>query len=228
MPQDVAGHQKIHDQAARDAQQLGNAGRAAAGHQAVHAKPFDNQPTRTVEQHIPDEQVAGTAAGLAQTAQGNEYAEVPQGFIKERRHVPDLRAALRDQHGHGEKLKRGICDGKSIGLHVEIISPPADTLSQRQSGNDHINQREQIQLAPPRKDERRKEAADQPAIDGQPALPDFQNGNGIFAEQAPRKGHVIQPCADDAAGDQPQGQIDHGILGQTATLFLSLRQQQCG
>ena len=130
-----------------------------------------------------------------------------------------------DQHAHGEKLKRRGQNLRAVAFHIEIVAPPSDGLRQQHAGGQHIRQRQKVQLFPPGIKKHGQHPAENPAVDGNAALPDIQNRNGIRPELVETHEHVVEPRAHNPGGDRPQGQIDDRVLGQLPAAFFFFRQQ---
>lgn len=135
------------------------------------------------------------------------------------------RGSVRDQHAHGEKLKSRGQNFRAVAFHVEVIAPAADGLRQQNAGDQRIRQCEKIQLFPPGIEERRQQAAQDPAVDGDAAFPDIQYGNGIRPELIQTHENVVKPRAHDPEGNDPKRQVDNGVLRQLAAAFLLFCQQ---
>ena len=118
--------------------------------------------------------------------------------------MPNISAVFRNQHGEGEELQGFISNFQPIGLHIEKIPPSADCLRQQHPGSHHIQQTKKGNLPSATKSKCRQCAPDNPAIDGQPAIPYGKDAPWMSRKGIPCESHIIQPSTDDATRDQPQ------------------------
>ena len=135
--------------------------------------------------------------------------------------MPHIAACRRNQHAQRKKLKCRIGDFGTVGLHVEIVAPPADSLRQQQPRHDHIHKFEEGQLLSAGVSPCPQRAADHSPVNGDAAFPDIENRNGVVAKELPRHGDIIEPRADDAAGDYDQRQVDHRVARQAQPSLLT-------
>ena len=114
-------------------------------------------------------------------------------------------------------LQKRIRDG-AVRLAVHEVAPSAHKLADDDAHARHIEQdcgRNFLMLCD---DKQRNCAADDAAVDGKPALPDIEDGNGIIGVKFPIENAVIQTCADDTDGRRPEDHIEHIVLRDAEVL----------
>ena len=140
----------------------------------------------------------------------DKAGEIPDGFVQERRVVVDHRAR-RVLQAH---LEKGVGHG-AVGLAVHEVAPAAEDLADQHRHGGQVQHRARGELLRPAHDEQRDHAADDAAVDGQPALPDIQGGDGVVGIQVPVEHAVIDPRADDADGHHPQNSVEDVVLHES-------------
>src|SRR4029434_8243038 len=104
--------------------------------------------------------------------QEEENAEVPERLVQERRMEEIFLRVHEGTVRRGDVELPGQGGGGTKGLLVEVVPPPADGLPQHQAGRDDIQVLAHRQLAQIRIAAAHQDAPDDPAVDGEAALPD--------------------------------------------------------
>ena len=126
----------------------------------------------------------------------------------------------RNLNGHGKEAEGGARHVQTVGLDIEPVAPAADALRQREAGRDRVAEEQRGQLPFPGKDQQDDEPGDDAAVDGDTALPDAEHGKDVIPELRPGENDVIDPGADDAERQKPEGQVDEGILRKAGAALL--------
>ena len=123
---------------------------------------------------------------------------------------------------------------RAEGLAVHEVAPAADELADKQADDDEVGHGEELKsllaLAPAQAQRDDDDGDDRP-VDGETAVPD---GDGLApAERAVAvfevveiEQHIVNPRAEDAAGDAPEHAVEEVILADAVFLLLAHAKRQ--
>ena len=94
---------------------------------------------------------------------------------------------------------------------VGIIAPSSDSLTDQKAHRHHVKKIEEIQLFDFTDDKGRKNSADDAAVNGKSALPDFDDIAGVSTVIIPTESNIKQSRPDDSENRSVKQNIDHFI-----------------
>ena len=181
--------------------------------QAVGAQALDPEAAHAVPQEVEAGVLTVEPPGLGYHKNDQQQAdEVPQALVQEGGMY------LHQLPGSGGQLHAPGHGGfRAKGLAVQEIAPAADGLADEQPHDHQVHHGPQLDMAAAAQDNGHDDHSDDAAVDGQAAVPD---GDGlgpaepvlVVLELAEIEQNVIDPRADDAAGNAPQQPVDQVIL----------------
>ena len=172
--------------------------------QAVGAQTLDPEAAHAVPQEVEAGVLTVESPGLGYHKNDQQQAdEVPQALVQEGGMY------LHQLPGSGGQLHAPGHGGfRTKGLAVQEIAPAADGLADEQPHDHQVHHGPQLDMAAAAQDNGHDDHSDDAAVDGQAAVPD---GDGlgpaepalVVLELAEIEQNVIDPRADDAAGNAP-------------------------
>src|SRR5262245_53892674 len=120
----------------------------------------------------------------------------------------------------------GKVGGTTEGLLVEEVAPASDGLADGQAGRGHVEPAEHGQSPQVREPGAHQRAHDEPAVDGEPALPDRDDLRGIAAVVVPVEDDLVETCPHQTGQDRPLPGADDVISGQPFSLRLPMTEPE--
>ena len=108
----------------------------------------------------------------------------------------------------------------AVGLAVDKVAPAADELTDQKAQRNNIQHGEHRNLLDQLAvDDHTQYRADYRTVDGDAALPDVENADGIGRVLLPFKDAVVNTGADNGKGSDPQHTVQKIVFGKTELGF---------
>lgn len=113
--------------------------------------------------------------------------------------------------------------GRTKGLHIHKIPPPADELADEQPLDPQIGKGQEAELFHLAEDEQHDGRGDDGPVDGQPPVPVVEylspvHGAVRVLEQAQVEDHIVDPDGHQGGGDGEEHHIQDVVLGDAVPL----------
>src|SRR5712692_744243 len=217
------GHGDGH---ADDARELRDA--EGAEPEAVQPDRFDREAPDRVEADVAEEQRPRTVPETRAEHQHEEqeHEQVPQRLVEERRmEEVGLREARRPVRRRDVELPRQ--GGRPAErLFVEEVPPAADGLSDGDAGRRRVETAQDRQAPPMGEPEPHDGPGDEPAVDGEAALPDRDDLRRVLAVVIPVEDHLVDPGPHQPGENRPLRDADEVLGRQSFAPCLSVPQPE--
>ena len=220
------GHAEQRGGHAEQAHELRDAN--GAEHEGIRAERFGHEAAHRVQAEVDQEEGARRAleALAKHPDEQREHHRVPERFVQEGR-VEELGLGVfeRALARRDEELPRQI-RRRAEGLLVEEVAPASDGLPERQARRGDVEIGPHGQPPEPGVAAADEDAAEDPAVDGESALPDGEDLRGSHRVVVQVERDVVEARAHETAQERELGRLEEVLGVEAAAPRIAMRQPE--